>query len=79
MNYELKVMETIFKILIKNDFTWSAEFNTQMKIELVNLLLAYFENIEDFEKCTELHKILNKPEMIDENHNKTIATGSGKL
>lgn len=79
MSYEKKVMENTYEILTKNDFVWSGEFSTVMKIQLIDLLLTYFEDTEDYEKCAKLQPMLDELEMKNENHNKTNTTGSGKL
>jgi hypothetical protein len=79
MSYEKKVMEHSYEILTKDDFAWTDEFSHNMKIQLIELLLTYFEDIEDYEKCSKLQPMLDELEMKNENHNKTITTGSGEL
>ena len=51
MNYEKKVMEMAYNILMKRDFKWSAEFSDEMRAQLLKLLLEYFTDIEHYEKC----------------------------
>jgi len=72
-------MENTFEILTKDDFEWTDEFSPNMKLQLVHLVLTYFEDVEEYEKCAKLHYILSELEMKNENHNKTITTGSGEL
>ena len=79
MSYERKVMENTFEILTKNDFVWTREFSLNMRVQLVDLLLTYFRDVEDYEKCAKLQPMLDELEIKNENHNKTITTGSGKL
>lgn len=79
MSYEKKVMENTFEILTKDDFAWTREFSPEMRVQLVDLLLTYFKDIEDYERCAKLQPMLDELEMKNENHNKTITTGSGKL
>ena len=57
MNYENKVMNSAFRILKKNGFKWSDEFDNGMKSELLNLLLKYFTDIEEYEKCAHIHSM----------------------
>ena len=79
MSYERKVMENTFEILTKNDFAWTREFSLNMRVQLVDLLLTYFRDVEDYEKCAKLQLMLDELEIKNENHNKTITTGSGEL
>jgi len=79
MSYERKVMENTFEILAKNDFAWTREFSLNMRVQLVDLLLTYFRDVEDYEKCAKLQPMLDELEIKNENHNKTITTGSGEL
>ena len=51
MNYEKKVMEMTYNILMKEDFKWTPEFNSEMRTQLLNLLLEYFTDIEHYEKA----------------------------
>ena len=72
-------MENTFEILAKNDFAWTREFSLNMRVQLVDLLLTYFRDVEDYEKCAKLQPMLDELEIKNENHNKTITTGSGEL
>ena len=60
MNYEGKVMNVAFKILKKQDFIWDNEFSNDMKIELLEMLLKYFTDIEHYEKCAHIHSMLKQ-------------------
>lgn len=78
MNYEKKVMEMAYNILIKKDFEWSSEFSTEMRNQLLNLLLEYFTDIEHYEKCANIVKLQNKSlEIMNGNISKANITGSG--
>ena len=77
MNYEKKVMEMAYNILIKKDFEWSPEFSTEMRKQLLNLLLEYFTDIEHYEKCANIVKLQNKSlEIMNGNISKANITGS---
>jgi len=68
MNYEKKVMEDAYNILMKRDFEWSPEFNGEMRKALLNLLLEYFTDIEHYQ-----NKSL---EIMNGNISKANITGS---
>lgn len=77
MNYEKKVMEDAYNILMKRDFEWSPEFNSDMRNALLNLLLEYFTDIEHYEKCANIVKLQNKSlEIMNGNISKANITGS---
>jgi len=77
MNYEKKVMEMAYNILTKKDFEWSSEFSTEMRNQLLNLLLEYFTDIEHYEKCANIVKLQNKSlEIMNGNISKANITGS---
>lgn len=57
MNYEKKVMESAYNILMKDDFEWSSEFTEEMQSQFLNLLLEYFTDIEHYEKCANIVKM----------------------
>lgn len=71
-------MENAYEILMKEDFAWSSEFKEKMKNQLLNLLLDYFTDIEHYEKCAHLHKLVNELENKNENISESIITGSEK-
>jgi len=77
MNYEKEVMESAFRILSKKNFKWGYEFDDRMKRELLNLLLTYFTDIEQYEKCAHIHSMIKDLENMNENISKTNFTGSG--
>ena len=70
LDYEKQVMVKLFEILNKVDFNWSSEFEHHMKIEMVDLLLEYFTNIEHYEKCGFLKDMKEKLESDDETNSK---------
>jgi len=77
MNYEKKVMEMAYNILMKRDFEWSAEFSDEMRAQLLKLLLEYFTDIEHYEKCANIVKLQNKSlEIMNGNISKANITGS---
>jgi hypothetical protein len=78
MNYEKKVMESAYEILMKGDFVWSTDYKDEMKHQLLNLLLDYFTDIEHYEKCAFIHKLSIKLENKNENISERIITGSTK-
>ena len=78
-NYEKLVMEQAYEILSHSDFKWSYEFKHDMKLDLLNLLIEYFTDIEHYEKCSMLKSIMENLESSDVKHSdKTIETGSNK-
>ena len=76
MNYEREVMESAFRILSKKNFKLGYEFDDRMKNELLNLLLTYFTDIEQYEKCAHIHSMIKDLENMNENISKTNITGS---
>ena len=70
-------MESAFRILSKKNFKWGHEFDDRMKRELLNLLLTYFTDIEQYEKCAHIHSMIKDLENMNENISKTNFTGSG--
>ena len=78
-DYEKMVMEQVYDILMEDDFKWSVDFNQKMKMDLLNLLIEYFKNIEDYIKCSKLKPIIENLESSDDEYsNKGIETGSKK-
>jgi len=71
MNYELKVMQNSFEIITKDEFKWGDEFTHNMRLKLVKLMLDYFTNVEEYEKCSVLLKIYNDLENLDESYSET--------
>ena len=76
MNYEKKVMESTYEILMKKDFEWSYEFKDEMKVKMLQLLIEYFTDIEEYERCAHLSKLLTNLGDKNENNSKAITTGS---
>ncbi len=76
MNYEKEVMELAYGILTNEEFQWRHEFKPNMKLEIVQLLLDYFTDIEHYEKCSTLNEMVKTLENTDENFSETISTGS---
>ena len=70
-------MESAFRILSKKNFKWGYEFDDRMKRGLLNLLLTYFTDIEQYEKCAHIHSMIKDLENMNENISKTNFTGSG--
>tara|TARA_B100001093_G_scaffold510878_1_gene577611 strand:- start:23 stop:268 length:246 start_codon:yes stop_codon:yes gene_type:complete len=78
-NYEKLVMEQAYDILSDSDFKWSYEFRHEMKLDLLNLLIEYFTDIEHYEKCSKLVTMIQNLENTNVKHNsETIETGSNK-
>jgi len=71
MNYELKVIQNSFEIITKDGFKWGDEFTHNMRLKLVKLMLDYFTNVEEYEKCSVLLKIYNDLENLDESYSET--------
>ena len=76
MNYEKKVMENAYEILTTVGFEWSLEFRDVMKTQLINLLLEYFTEIEEYERCTKLQTMKTNLENKNENISENVITGS---
>ena len=77
MNYEKEVMNSAFRILSKKNFKWGYEFDNKMKTDLLNMLLTYFTDIEQYEKCAHIHSMIKDLENMNENISKTVESGSG--
>jgi len=78
MNYEKKVMEMAYQILIRKGFKWSNEFTLEMRKEFTELLLTHFTELEHYEKCANIVKLQKRNmENMNENISKTNFTGSG--
>lgn len=71
-------MESTYEILMKPEFVWSYEFKDGMKVQLLSLLIDYFTDIEAYEKCAHLNKLLTNLGDKNENMGETITTGSNK-
>lgn len=78
MNYEKLVMENTYEILMRDGFTWSYEFKDDMKVQLLSLLIDYFIDIEAYEKCAHLNKLLTNLRDTNENMGETITAGINK-
>ena len=76
MDYEKEVMRIAYEIISDGEFSWRKDFNYDMKMELLKLLIEYFTDIEHYEKCSKLKPIINRLENMDENISKTTVTGS---
>jgi hypothetical protein len=69
-------MDNVYEILTKENFEWRNEFKHEMKLELIQLVLEYFTDIEHYEKCSKLKELVEIMENEDENFSETAATGS---
>lgn len=79
IDYEKMVMEKAYEILLKPEFKWSSYFKHYMKVELISLLIEYFEDVEDYRKCSKLKTIIENLESSNDEHSgKGIETGSKK-
>ena len=76
MDYEKKAMELAYEILTKEDFQWRHEFKPKMKLEIVELVLGYFTDIEHYEKCSKLNELVKILEKTNENISETTVSGS---
>lgn len=76
MDYEKKVMRIAYDIISDGEFSWRTDFNYDMKMELLKLLIEYFTDIEQYEKCSKLSKMINSLEKTNENISETTITGS---
>lgn len=70
MNYLNAVFGDTYNIISKKGFRWSSEFTNPMKLELVSMLIKYFELTEDYEKCAILKPKLKRLEKLNEVNNK---------
>tara|TARA_Y100000817_G_C16820846_1_gene528792 strand:+ start:128 stop:367 length:240 start_codon:yes stop_codon:yes gene_type:complete len=76
MDYEKEVMRIAYEIISDGEFSWRKDFNYDMKMELLKLLIEYFTDIEHYEKCSNLSKMIKGLEKTNENISKTTVTGS---
>jgi hypothetical protein len=76
MDYEKKVMRIAYDIISDGEFSWRKDFNYDMKMELLKLLIEYFTDIEHYEKCSKLSEMIKGLEKTNENNRETTITGS---
>jgi len=76
MDYEKEVMRIAYEIISDAEFSWRKDFNYDMKMELLKLLIEYFTDIEQYENCSKLSKMIKALEKTNENISKTTITGS---
>jgi len=76
MDYEKKVMRIAYDIISDGEFSWRKDFNYDMKMELLKLLIEYFTDIEQYENCSKLSKMIKALEKTNENNRETTITGS---
>tara|TARA_Y100000310_G_C20456344_1_gene703246 strand:- start:245 stop:514 length:270 start_codon:yes stop_codon:yes gene_type:complete len=59
-NYlDLTLVET-YKVLTSGVNPWPSTFRSYKKVKLIDQLIQYFQDREEYEKCAELVKIKNK-------------------
>lgn len=61
-DYQSKIIANGYKILSGNKFIWSDEFTDSMKVELLTFMLEYYEEVEDWDICIKLKKMLDELE-----------------
>jgi hypothetical protein len=76
MDYEKEVMRIAYEIISDAEFSWRKDFNYDMKMELLKLLIEYFTDIEQYENCSKLSKMIKALEKTNENTRETTVTGS---
>tara|TARA_B100000902_G_C26700675_1_gene616997 strand:+ start:48 stop:287 length:240 start_codon:yes stop_codon:yes gene_type:complete len=76
MDYEKEVMRIAYEIISDAEFSWRKDFNYDMKMELLKLLIEYFTDIEQYENCSKLSKMIKALEKTNENNRETTITGS---
>jgi hypothetical protein len=63
-NYFNQLMQDGYHLLIQDKINWPYELETDQKVQLLNLAIEYFQELEEYEKCTLLQKkieVLNTP------------------
>lgn len=59
MNYEKGAVMITYDILTKPEFKWEPDWTYEQKSELINELLRYFEERDEFEQCVVLRNIMS--------------------
>lgn len=63
-NYFNQLMKDGYYLLVQDKINWPYELETDQKVQLLNLAIEYFQELEEYEKCTLLQKkieVLNTP------------------
>ena len=63
-NYFNQVMTDAYTLLTSKRVNWPYELEIDQKVQLLNLAIEYFQELEEYEKCTLLQKkieVLNTP------------------
>ena len=63
-NYFNQLMKDGYYLLVQDKINWPYELEIDQKVQLLNLAIEYFQELEEYEKCTLLQKkieVLNTP------------------
>jgi hypothetical protein len=64
-NYFNQMMLAGYELLIADTVDWPYELDDRQKINLLQLALEYFQDLEEYEKCAllqkKIHDIINPP------------------
>jgi len=67
-NYlDLTLIET-YKVLISDANPWPNTFSVKKKIKMIDQLIEYFTEREEYEKCAELVKLKNQVTNVEDNN-----------
>ncbi len=72
-NYFNQLMQDGYHLLVQDKINWPYELETDQKVQLLNLAIEYFQELEEYEKCTLLQKkieVLNTPKKKKGRHKK---------
>ena len=55
-NYFNQLMKDGYYLLVQDKINWPYELEIDQKVQLLNLAIEYFQELEEYEKCTLLQK-----------------------
>ena len=63
-NYELRAMDQVYNIIVDGR---GSEVSKEMKKTIIQTLIDYYTELEDYEKCGNLNVSLEMLEMMNDN------------
>lgn len=60
IDYQSKIIAAGYQILANDNFKWDSEFTDEMKTELLEFMLTYYESIDEWDNCIKLKKMIDE-------------------